>query len=247
MKKNRPSVTSNHTVKQQLRFGPNSAKRGLKMKILTASIVAALYPVMPALAQDANDDLVLEEVIVTATKRELNMQTVPQSIQTFTNEQIIRANFISLTDMANATPSLTVVAEQPGRSSVKFRGISTGTQEFYTPSMVAVYMDETPLTFNSQQIWPAMVDVHHIESLPGPQGTLYGSASQAGTVRIVTQKPNHDGLSGEVFGRYYNTSGGDGSYDLQGWVNIPLVEDTLSMRLVAYQREEGGWIDNIYG
>jgi iron complex outermembrane receptor protein len=248
MKKTNAPVSTSRPVKQSLRFGPNSEKRGLRIKILSASIVAALYPAVPALAQSVdNEELMLEEVLVTATKRELNMQTVPQSIQTFTTEQIIRANFISLNDLANATPSLTVVAVQPGRSSVKFRGISTGTQEFYTPSMVAVYMDETPLTFNSQQIWPAMVDVQQIESLPGPQGTLYGSASQAGTVRIVTQKPNHEGLSGEVFGRYYDTSGGSGSYELNGWVNIPLVEDTLSMRLVAYQRDEGGWIDNIYG
>lgn len=248
MLKQQPSVTSTKSDKRSLRFGPNKDRNALKLKLLTASIVAALYPVMPALAQDqGGEEGILEEVLVTATKRELNMQKVPQSIQTFSTEQIIRANFVSLNDLANATPSLTVVAEQPGRSSVKFRGISTGTQEFYTPSMVAVYMDETPLTFNSQQIWPAMVDVHHIESLPGPQGTLFGSASQAGTVRIITQKPNHEGMSGEVFGRYYSTKGGDGSYELNGWVNIPLVEDTLSMRLVAYQRDEGGWIDNIYG
>jgi iron complex outermembrane receptor protein len=219
-----------------------------RLKLLTASIFASLYPVTPALAQDAdNEEFMLEEVLVTATKREVNMQTVPQSIQTFTGDDVIRANFTSLTDLANATPSLTVVSDQPGRSSVKFRGISTGTQEFYTPSMVAVYMDETPMTFNSQQLWPAMVDIHHIESLPGPQGTLYGSASQSGTVRIVTNKPNHDGYAGEVFGQYYATKGGSGSYDLNGWVNIPLIKDTLSIRLVAYQRDEGGWIDNVYG
>ncbi len=247
MKKAHTSTTSTPLEERKPRFEANGDKQSLKLKLLTASIIAALYPVVPALAQLNEDEVTLEEVIVTATKRELNMQNVPQSIQTFTTEQIIRANFVNLNDLANATPSLTVVAEQPGRSSVKFRGISTGTQEFYTPSMVAVYMDETPLTFNSQQIWPAMVDVAQIESLPGPQGTLYGSASQAGTVRIVTQKPNHDGFSGEVFARYYDTSGGDGSYELNSWVNIPLVEDSLSMRLVAYQRDEGGWIDNIYG
>lgn len=248
MKKNRPSISLTQPVVQQLRFGPNSEKSNLRLKLLCVSIVAALYPVMPALAQGVEDDgAILEEVLVTATKRELNMQNVSQSIQTFSSEQIIRANFISLNDLANATPSMTVVAEQPGRSSVKFRGISTGTQEFYTPSMVAVYMDETPLTFNSQQLWPAMVDIARIESLPGPQGTLFGSASQSGTVRIITQKPDHESVSGEVFGRYFATKGGAGSWDANGWVNIPLVEDTLSIRLVAYHRKEGGWIDNVYG
>ena len=93
MNKNHTSATSNQPAKRSLRFGSNSEKSASKLKILTASIVAALYPVTPALAQDAEtNEGVLEEVLVTATKRELNMQSVPQSIQTFSNEQIIRAN-----------------------------------------------------------------------------------------------------------------------------------------------------------
>jgi outer membrane receptor protein involved in Fe transport len=224
-----------------------------KQTPLAAAIAAAIYSIQPAQAQQSQqaqgEDLsgVLEEVIVTATLREVNMQDLSQSIQAFTNEDIIRHNFVSFSDLANATPSLTVVAEQPGRNSVKFRGISTGTQEFYTESLVSVYVDETPMTFNSQQIWPAMVDIERVESLPGPQSTYFGAASQGGTVRVITNKPNHDGVSGEVFGRYYSTSGGDGSHELSAHINLPLVSDKLAMRLVAYTRDEGGWIDNVFG
>jgi outer membrane receptor protein involved in Fe transport len=218
-----------------------------KQTPLAAAIAAAICPIQLAQAQDEELSDVLEEVIVTATLREVNMQDLSQSIQAFTNEDIIRHNMVSFSDLANATPSLTVVADQPGRNKVKFRGISTGTEEFYTDSLVSVYLDETPLTFNSQQLWPAMVDIERIESLPGPQSTYFGSASQAGTVRIIGNKPNHEGVSGEVFGRYYATDGGDGSYELSGHVNIPLIENTLAMRLVAYSRDEGGWIDNIFG
>jgi outer membrane receptor protein involved in Fe transport len=189
----------------------------------------------------------MEEVYVTATLRRVEMQDVPQSIQAFSGADIEKNNFQSLQDISNAIPSLNVVSEQPGRNSVVFRGISTGTQEFYTDSQVAIYFDEVPLTFNSQQIWPAMVDMERIEALPGPQGTLFGSASQGGTLRLISAKPHHNGFQASVFAQYMTTSGGDPSHDVSAWANIPIIEDTMAMRLVAYNRDEGGWIDNVYG
>jgi len=92
-----------------------------------------------------------------------------------------------------------------------------------------------------------MVDMERIESLPGPQGTLFGSASQTGTLRMISNKPNHDGVSGQAFASYMGTKGGDPSYAINGHVNIPLIKDTLAMRLVAFHRDEGGWIDNVFG
>lgn len=216
---------------------------------LTAAILVALYPAQFVVAQspDAESDGVLEEVIVTATYRAMNLQDLPQSIQAFTTDDIIRNNFSDFQDIANAIPSLTIVAVQPGRNSVKFRGLSTGTQEFYTDSAVGVYLDETPLTLNSQQVWPAMVDIERVESLPGPQGTLFGASSQGGTLRMITNKPNYETFSGEVYGNYYATKGGSGSWEVNGHLNIPLIKDTLALRVVAYTKEEGGWIDNVPG
>jgi len=221
---------------------------------LVASIASVLYPVTSANAQDANaqdeearEAGVLEEVLVTATLREVNMQTVPQSIQAFSTVDIERNNFQSFTDLANAIPSVSVVADMPGRNSVVFRGVSTGTADYYTDSQVAIYLDETPLTFNSQQLWPEMIDLERVESLPGPQGTLFGSASQTGTMRMISNKPNHDGVSGQAFASYMATKSGDPITAINGHINIPLVKDTLAMRLVAYYRDEGGWMDNVYG
>ena len=229
-----------------------SSNQRYVMTPLTAAIAAALAPVHSASAQEQGSEQdssrVLEEVIVTASRRgAMNMQDLPQSIQAFDNEAIIRNNFINFTDVSRAIPSLSVVSDQPGRNSVKFRGISTGTQEFYTDALVAIYFDETPLTFNSQQLWPEMVDVERIESLPGPQGTLFGSSSQGGTLRVVTNKPDPTSFYGEVFGQYFATEGGDGSYNANGFVNIPLIQDTLALRVVGYYRKEGGWIDNVPG
>jgi outer membrane receptor protein involved in Fe transport len=177
----------------------------------------------------------------------MSMQELPQSIQAFTAEDIKRNAFTGFNDVANALPSLTLIQDTPGRNSVKFRGASTGTGEYYTASTAAVYLDETPLTFNSQQLWPAMVDIERIESLPGPQGTLFGSSSLAGTVRVITNKPDPTAWSGEVYSEYYATKGGSGSWAVNGHINIPLIKDTLALRLVAHTRDEGGWIDNIYG
>jgi len=103
---------------------------------LAASIASILYPVTYANAQDAEagEANVLEEVLVTATLREVSIQDVPQSIQAFSTIDIERNNFQSFTDLANAIPSLGVISDLPGRNSVVFRGVSTGTQEFYTES-----------------------------------------------------------------------------------------------------------------
>ena len=229
-----------------------SSNRKYPKTTISTAIAAAMAPGAGALAQDqdqdqADSDRTLEEVIVTATFREASMQDLPQSLQAFTSEDITRAAFTNFTDVANAIPSLTLIADQPGRNSVKFRGVSTGTGEYYTGSTSAIYFDETPMTFVSQQLWPAMVDIERIESLPGPQGTLFGSSSLSGTVRVITNKPDPTAFSAEIYAEYFDTKGGDGSYALNGHLNFPLIQDTLALRVVAHTRKEGGWIDNVYG
>ena len=86
-----------------------------------------------------------------------------------------------------------------------------------------------------------------LESLPGPQGTLFGSSSQSGTLRIITNKPNFDGFSGQADATIESTKGGEESYDVSGHLNIPLVDETLSPRMVGFLSHEGGWVDNVEG
>ncbi len=223
-------------------------KIGSKRTTISTAIATALAPAGYAVAQQPEtDENIIEEVMVTATLRESSMQDLAQSLQAFTTQQIERNAFTNFNDVANALPSLTLIADQPGRNSVKFRGVSTGTGEYYTDSTSAIYFDETPLTFSSQQLWPAMVDIARVESLPGPQGTLFGAAALAGTVRVVTNRPDTTGYSGQVYAEYFDTQGGDGSYAVNGWLNVPLIEDTLAMRFVGHTRDEGGWIDNVLG
>jgi len=217
-------------------------EQSIRLTPLAAAITAVLYPIQPALAQDENPEL--EEVIVTATFRETSLQVVPQSITAFTAADIEKNNLQTLDDIVAALPSLNIFASQPGRTNLVYRGISSGTGEYYTDSQTAVYLDDSSITLIAQQPFPHVVDIERLESLPGPQGTLFGSSSQTGTTRIITKQPNMDGVSGGVFGELGTTKGGDASYEINGWVNIPIVEG-LALRAVGYHVKDGGWIDNV--
>ncbi len=215
-----------------------------KLSPVAAAVVAALQPAGTALAQD-NDEFVIDEIIVTATKREMNIQDLAQSISALTNEDIERQGLDSLEDIIRSIPSMTLSADLPGRNKIVFRGMNSGDGEYRTDSQAASYLDEIPMTSVSQQLSPRMVDIERVEALPGPQGTLFGASSQAGTIRYITNKPDASAFSGSIQASLGTTNGGDDSYDFSGHLNIPL-SDSLAMRLVAYSVEEGGWIDNVY-
>lgn len=223
------------------------AKRARAMTPLAAAIVAALNPVGSAVAQEEDSRQGLEEIVVTATRRETSLQDVPQSITAFSTADIQRQAFQNMQDYVKALPSMNLVNIMPGRNSVVMRGVSTGSAEYRTDSQVAVYLDEQPMTSISQQVDVRMVDIARIEALPGPQGTLFGSSSQSGTLRIITNKPDHAGFSGQAEALVGTTKGGEESYDLSGWLNIPLIDDTLAIRAVGFTAVEGGYVDNVLG
>jgi len=216
---------------------------------LAAAMFGALHPAAAALAQSSDDANKggIEEIIVTATKRAVDLQDVPQSITAFSNADIEKLVFKNMEDYMKAIPSASLVNSMPGRNSISMRGITTGSAEYRTDSQVAMYLDEQPITSISQQPEIRMVDIERIESLPGPQGTLFGSSSQSGTLRIITNKPNFDGFSGQVEGAIATTSGGDESYDGSGHLNIPLIDDKLAVRIVGFASHDGGYVDNVVG
>jgi outer membrane receptor protein involved in Fe transport len=189
----------------------------------------------------------LEEVLVTATKREVNMQDVPMSIAAFNTEQMEKMGLLNMKDVLKVVPSMSTVTTVPGRNEVVFRGISTGSGEWRTDSGSAVYLGDIPMTSATQAVDPRMVDIHHVEALPGPQGTLFGSSSQSGAFRIIPNSPDHSGGYGSFSVSGTHMSEGDSGYSLEGWANVPLIEDTLTMRVALFDVETGGFIDNIYG
>ena len=218
---------------------------------LAAAIVGALHPGASVQAQATpesdEDELGIETVLVTATKRSTNLQEVPQSITAFSTGDIQKMDFKSMEDYMKAIPSASLVNSMPGRNSLSMRGISTGSAEYRTDSQVAVYLDEQPITSISQQPEVRMVDIARLESLPGPQGTLFGSSSQSGTLRIITNQPDFAGFSGEGTAELATTNHGKPSYEGSGVLNIPVVDDTLAIRLVGFYSHDGGYVDNVLG
>jgi outer membrane receptor protein involved in Fe transport len=218
---------------------------GISYKTTLSAAVAAAVGASPVFAQDNQGGI--EEIKVTASKRgEMDLQDFAGSIQAFGAEQIRNQNLFNMEDYSKFTPSMAYFGNQPGAGRVFFRGISDAPDAFIVSSSAAVYIDEQPIT-QSKQADPRLVDIERVEALSGPQGTLYGSSSQSGTLRIVTNKPDPTRFDAMVDTTLKGMSEGDASYDISGMVNIPLIEDTLALRIVGFTAEEGGFIDNVRG
>jgi iron complex outermembrane recepter protein len=214
---------------------------------LTAAILATLYPSLSVSQQgQAAESGKLETIIVTATRRELNLQEVGQSITAFSTADIERQGLQDVEDVIRALPSVNLVNSMPGRNSIFMRGISTGSAEYYVDSQVSIYLDDQPLTSVSQQVDIRPIDIARIESLPGPQGTLFGSSSQSGTIRYISNKPDPEGYSSQLDLEIGTIEGGEETYDVSGHLNIP-VNDNLAVRVVGFYALEGGWVDNVLG
>jgi outer membrane receptor protein involved in Fe transport len=208
-------------------------------KTLAVAVSAAIAGVHDAAAQN-----VMEEIVVTATKREANLQDLPQSITAFTTDDISRRGFEGLDDYSKFVPTLSFGRREPGGTSIVFRGVASSGLQFDSNPSSAVYLDEQPITEAGVNPDPRLVDIERVEALSGPQGTLFGDASQSGTLRIITNKPDASGFDSwlEVDGSVVDS--GDAGYDVSAMVNVPLA-DTLALRLVGFRAEEAGFVDNV--
>ena len=213
---------------------------------LAAAIGAALAGPGQAVAQDQR---MLEEIVVTAQRRAESLQDVAFSIQAFSEDDIRRQGLYNFEDYAKFIPSLSYVSSAPGLTNIVFRGVSGNDAGggSITDSSAALYLDEMPLTQFNVQVDPRLVDIERIESLAGPQGTLYGDSSQSGTLRIITNKPDATAFSAFADTTLRTGSDSDESYEISGMVNLPLIQDKLAIRLVGFTARDGGYIDNVLG
>ena len=198
------------------------------------------------LAQDQPQATDLDAVIVTARKREETLLDIPQEIQAISQQQLERANLDSVKEFSRFVPSLTYNAVTPGRGSIYFRGVADDSSSFIADSSAAIYLDEQPLTQSALQPEIRLIDIERIEALPGPQGTLYGSSSQAGTLRYITNKPDPSTFATDVALDAYKVDHGDEGYEVSGVVNVPLGE-TVALRVVGFSARDAGYIDNVLG
>jgi iron complex outermembrane recepter protein len=197
----------------------------------------------------AQDDGVvgIEEITVTARKREQSLQDISASVQAITGDDLKRQGLANMEDVVRFLPSVSHVGGTAGANKIIFRGVSDNPGAFIAASSAAIYIDEQPLTQFSINPEPRLVDIERVEALAGPQGTLYGDSSQSGTLRIITNKPDPTAFSasGDVMVRSGQES--SESYEISGMLNLPLVEDKFAIRLVGFSATDGGFIDNVLG
>jgi outer membrane receptor protein involved in Fe transport len=229
-------------VARAVRHALNSQRAHLATSsVLTGALLLA---VSTASAQEG----VLEEITVTAQKREQNLQEVPISVQVLGAEQLEQLNISNFTDYVQYMPSVSFQSFGPGQTQIYMRGVADGGDGNFsgtTPS-VALYLDEQPVTAIGRNLDVHAYDIARIETLPGPQGTLYGANSQAGTLRIITNQPNTEQFEGGFDLGINTVSGGDTGYSAEGFVNFP-ISDRVALRLVGWYVEDGGWIDVVPG
>jgi len=203
----------------------------------------------PALAQETAAEPPRRQVdiiTVTAQKREESLQDVPLSIQAIDNTQIENLGIDSFEDIVAFAPSVSFVSERPGTQNLFMRGIADGSNPNRTNTATAtLYLDEQPLTVGGTIVDLHGYDIERYEVLNGPQGTYYGAGSVSGTVRIITNKPDPSGYEAGFDVTAGTIENGGELYTLEGFANIPIVEDRVAIRLVGWYDDEGGFIDNI--
>lgn len=214
-------------------------------KTLTRTITSVLIASTPAYV--SAQDSVLEEVIVTATRRAQSIQDVPYNITALSGDQLSEAGINEASELFRVVPGVSYIDLGPrsgvNNSNLIIRGINAeeparNSGPLQTAPVVSTYINETPVFVNLR-----LVDIERVEILRGPQGTLYGSGSLGGSVRYIYNKPDFESFSGEARGGLSQTKNGDGiNYEADVILNIP-VNDTLAFRLSGGYVNSAGFID----
>jgi outer membrane receptor protein involved in Fe transport len=211
-----------------------------KKKALPAAIEKA--------SASTKDATTLQGIVVTAAKREQDIQKVPISMTAYTGEQLERQGITSLSDLSRIAPALNVASSGPGENNLIIRGISSSAGSAAT---VGYYLDDVPIAASSNAallstrgvIDPSVFDIERVEVLRGPQGTIYGSSSMGGTIKYVTNQPDADNTEARVKTDVSGTYHGGPNANVNGILNIPLIQGKVGLRVSAYYRDDDGYID----
>src|SRR6202521_1339504 len=188
----------------------------------------------------------IDEIVVTAQKRTSTIQTTPISITAVTGEDLLARGVASLAALAQGTPGVWLKSEGPSQTEIEMRGMTSSGGNSAT---VGFYLDDIPLAGPASAqnghvvIDPDLYDLNRIEILRGPQGTLFGSGSMGGTVRLISNQPNLLEAQSTAQSVLSETDGGGFNHKNNLMVNLPLVKDTLALRVVATENHPSGWID----
>ena len=224
----------------------------IKNRAKSAAVVAAVSAVIATPNINISAQGAIEEIVVTSRKKTENLQDVPVSVSTLTEEMLEERGINTFEDYLLQLPGVTAGGAGPGQNTIYIRGLASTTPNLTTAGVaglapnVSFYLDEQPLAQPGRNLDVYAADVARIEVLAGPQGTLFGASSQAGVVRMITNKPKQgvSESSFEVETRFMPD--GDTGTKLEAMINVPL-GDSTALRFVAYSDERGGYIDQVAG
>lgn len=188
--------------------------------------------------------LALGEVVITAQRYPNLPGRTPYAISVVSGSTLARENLTSLSDLTGQVAGMTVTNLGPGRDKILLRGLSDGAFTGQTQSMVALYLDDVPITYSAPDPDLRLVDIERVEVMRGPQGTLYGGGSLGGVLRVATRKPDLDRYQANVLaGLSYTWDGGLGD-ELEATANIPIAPGRVALRAVAWRDTQSGYIAN---
>lgn len=220
----------------------------MKTRNLASASAAALMAMpLSVIAQASRETSQIQEVVVTATRRSEPLQDVPLSVTAFSQQELTSKGIVGYEGLAHDTPG--VVLNKPSANFNNFtaRGVATNGYGANLQSTVAIYIDELPISTigNTTVLDPNLFDVERIEFLRGPQGTLFGSGSLSGALRILTKSPDLHSFGASALVDFGFTEGDSFRQRYSAMVNVPLIDDRLGLRLVGFHRHEDGYLDNV--
>ncbi|MBT4521435.1 MAG: TonB-dependent receptor [Halieaceae bacterium] len=215
------------------------------LSVLAGAVVAGQTG--PAMAQN-----MLEEVVVTATKRAASTQDIPVAVTALTEDTLDDFGVSNFSSYLTQLPGVTAGGAGPGQNTIYIRGVASTTPNLTTAGVaglvpnVALYLDEQPLAQPGRNLDVYIADINRVEVLAGPQGTLFGASSQAGTVRLITNKPDVTEVYGNVKAGASYTKDGEMSNNVNATLNVP-IGDSFAVRGTIFVDNMGGYIDNVAG
>lgn len=215
------------------------------------ALVALLSGTEPARASDAGGQSAnpeqLQEVVVTAEKREETLDKVPISVSVLSRDEMMQRQITDMADVAAITPGIDFQA-QGSTIALSIRGISSGISGYST---TGIYLDDVPVQIRldngivpGTNTTPLVFDLDRVEVLKGPQGTLFGAGAEGGTIRFIQAQPSLTESSGYARAGLATIDGGGPTYELGAAYGGPMVQDELGFRLSAWHEREGGYIEH---
>jgi iron complex outermembrane recepter protein len=221
--------------------------------VVLASLGAGITPASAQQASTEDTDKSIEDIVVTATRREESLNKVPLAIQALSGDSLSDLNITKFDKLIEYLPNVRSASRGPGASSIFIRGLSTdspGLQVAGTAGAqptVALYINDAPASLVGRNLDLYAVDLQRVEVLAGPQGTLFGASAMGGAVRYITNKPDTSEFHVGVNASYAFTKSGKESVAGDAFINIPIIKDKLAIRAVVYTDRQGGYIDNVPG